>query len=906
MGLLFQSKARIMLIHCPNCNTEYDCEPGKYECECGAKFTVATDGTIDINGTTNQDTVPSQQAINLDIDKTIPPRQHSEVGFDIDATMPGKRERKPDGRFGIGDLILGRYKVLSELGQGGMGVVYKCFDEIAGIAIALKALPPELSHNTMEMEDVKENFQLVSKLVHQNIAISKNLERDNTTGNYYLIMECFEGEDLRRWIRGKRKDDPLTIETILPVIRQVAAALDYAHEQRIIHRDIKPGNIMIDAAGHVKVLDFGLAAQIHTSLTRVSMAYHGTSGTAPYMAPEQWRGRAQGAAADQYALAVMTYEMLAGHLPFESTDATVLREAVLNETAEPLQEIPAYAQQALERGMSKDPGDRFDSCSDFVSALEGMPVSKPNQRNDVWDDNNALNDSDFDSKRLVKMKRIAFVACGAAILVTVLVVLFFISHRNFAALPATSSPSTVTLSDETYLGTKAQPVDAESLYKLGLAYETGSGAVKNYLEAVKCFSLAAEMGHAGAQAELGLCYYNGTGVKEDYAEAAKWYRLAAEQGNAIAQYNLAFCYENGTGVTKNESEALEWYKKAAEQGYAKAQYELARNYCDNDNEAAKWYRRAAEQGNVEAQYELGSYFFRIKNYTEASKWLHKATDQGKLEAKEKMEIAELFLNAQNGNAVAQYNLGVLFDKGMENGRDIYIARNGDEALEWYKKAAEQGNVEAQYELGSYFFRIKNYMEASKWLHKATDQGKLEAKEKMEIAELFLNAQNGNAVAQYNLGVLFDKGMENGRDIYITEDEDEALEWYKKAAEQGNVEAQYALGECYWEIWVEFGDPSMAIEAAKWWRKAAEQGNVEALFSLGWYYFHEEKYTEASKWYRKAAEQGNVDAQFELGELFRLGKGVKKNLNEAENWYKKAAEQGHKTAAGRLEGLNRNH
>ena len=261
-----------------------------------------------------------------DFDKTMVPqgRDNNSVADDF-ATMKNARERKKDGRFAVGDLIMGRYKVLAELGQGGMGVVYKCFDETAGIEVALKALPPELSHNTLEMEDIKENFQLVAKLVHQNIAISKNLEKDNSNGNYYLIMECCEGEDLRRWLKRKRREGELKLEDILPIIQQVAEALDYAHKQKIIHRDIKPGNIMIAPNGDIKVLDFGLAAQIHTSMTRVSMAYHGTSGTGPYMAPEQWRGRAQSAPADQYALAVMTYEMLAGHLPFESTDAAVLR-----------------------------------------------------------------------------------------------------------------------------------------------------------------------------------------------------------------------------------------------------------------------------------------------------------------------------------------------------------------------------------------------------------------------------------------------------------------------------------------------------------------------------------------------------------------------------------------------------
>ncbi|MBR4666038.1 MAG: protein kinase, partial [Lentisphaeria bacterium] len=321
-----------------------------------------------------------------DLNKTIAPKRHVDFDPADDRTMPGRRDRQSDGRFCVGDVIMGRYKILSELGQGGMGVVYKCFDETAGVVIALKALPPELSHDTLEMEDIKANFQLVARLVHQNIAISKNLEYDNSNGNYYLIMEYVAGEDLRSWIRHKRRDDTLNLESVLPVIRQVAEALDYAHEQKIIHRDIKPGNIMIDSEGQVKVLDFGLAAQIHTSMTRVSMAYHGTSGTGPYMAPEQWRGRAQGAAADQYALAAMTYEMLAGHLPFEGSDPTILREAVLNDTPEELKNMPGCVRTAVTRAMSKEPAERFASCVDFVAAMEGKKFSgsKTKSGNYMW------------------------------------------------------------------------------------------------------------------------------------------------------------------------------------------------------------------------------------------------------------------------------------------------------------------------------------------------------------------------------------------------------------------------------------------------------------------------------------------------------------------------------------------
>ncbi len=364
-----------------------------------------------------------------DMEKTMAPqRPHATPAdlMDMEKTMAPRRERKTDGRFESGDLIMRRYKVLAELGQGGMGVVYKCFDETAGIEVALKALPPELSHNTLEMEDIKDNFQLVHNLHHPNIASSNTLEKNPENGNYYLIMECCNGEDLRRWIRRKRKENgSLTLNDVLPVIRQVADALDYAHGEKIMHRDIKPGNIMIDSMGKVKVLDFGLAAQIHTSMTRVSMAYHGTSGTGPYMAPEQWEGRAQDAKADQYALAVMAYEMLAGRLPFESADPAVLREAVLKSQAATLDNIPKSAQKALDRAMSKEPAERFNSCADFAVALTGGKVANVSKAKSAVTDNGSKIVS-----AILQRIGIKWIAAGAVVILVALIARLALSESD--------------------------------------------------------------------------------------------------------------------------------------------------------------------------------------------------------------------------------------------------------------------------------------------------------------------------------------------------------------------------------------------------------------------------------------------------------------------------------------------
>ncbi|MBR4902745.1 MAG: SUMF1/EgtB/PvdO family nonheme iron enzyme [Victivallales bacterium] len=269
-----------------------------------------------------------------------------------------------------GEEILGRYEVIEILGQGGMGVVYHCKDLIGKIELAVKSLPPELSHNKAEMENICENYSLVSQLDHENIAHYKTLEQDENTGEYYLIMEYVEGMELHRWMKKICKSGKLSCDRILSVLEQIAVALDAAHKQGIVHRDVKPDNIMVRPDEKVKVLDFGLAAQIRTSMGRISNVSFAGAGANLYKSPEQWiaSGR-QGVAADQYSLAVVAYEMLAGHLPFESDDKDLLQRAVLWGTPEKIEGLSEKANAVLAKGLSKKPEDRYGSCKEFIDEL---------------------------------------------------------------------------------------------------------------------------------------------------------------------------------------------------------------------------------------------------------------------------------------------------------------------------------------------------------------------------------------------------------------------------------------------------------------------------------------------------------------------------------------------------------
>ena len=271
-------------------------------------------------------------------------------------------------RLVAGDTILGRYAVVRELGEGGMGVVYQCLDTVGGVEVAVKGLPPEVSRNEDEMEDIRANYQIVRKLRHPNIAGVATLEKDPAAGDYYLVMDLAVGTTLKRWAR---RHSDAGLDAKLAILRQVAAALDYAHAEKVLHRDVKPENVMVDDDGRVKVLDFGLAAQIRSSQSRTSKVVTSRSGTWGYMSPEQWKAKPQREQADVYSFGVLAYWIFAGVLPFEGDDPAVLGPAVLAEPVEPVAGLPAHMNAALEKALAKAPEDRFSSCGEFVAALEG-------------------------------------------------------------------------------------------------------------------------------------------------------------------------------------------------------------------------------------------------------------------------------------------------------------------------------------------------------------------------------------------------------------------------------------------------------------------------------------------------------------------------------------------------------
>lgn len=315
--------------------------------------------------------------------------------MDIDATIGDDVTMKGGDSVGLGRID--QYELVKELGGGGFGCVFLAKDTVAGIEVAVKGLPPEVKHNKEELENIRENFALVSRLHHPNIAAAlvlhpaKEVSYANRDvmeklrvfeGDTLMVMEYAPGSTLSSWRKqfpGKR----VPAEIAIDIVRQVASALDYAHERKIVHRDIKPANVMIEQVGagkyDIRVLDFGLAAEIRSSMGRVSREIRDMSGTRPYMAPEQWGGEKQGPATDQYALAVMFCELVSGEVPyqsaFESGDSVVMMANVIHQPVKLPESVPDAFRNALIRALAKKPEKRFPTCMDFVDALGGRRFS---------------------------------------------------------------------------------------------------------------------------------------------------------------------------------------------------------------------------------------------------------------------------------------------------------------------------------------------------------------------------------------------------------------------------------------------------------------------------------------------------------------------------------------------------
>jgi eukaryotic-like serine/threonine-protein kinase len=274
----------------------------------------------------------------------------------------------------LGTVLKGRYRIDAFLGEGGMAKVYKAWDASRNYSVAVKVLQEDLAEDRDFDQRFQREAQALAKLAHKNIVRFYSFEREDLLA--FIVMDYVEGISLRA--RIFKSNGPLPLSEALPILEQVAAALHYAHDEGIIHRDVKPANILIQADGRTLLSDFGISKAIGASTLTMAMM---TSGTPAYMAPEQWLGRPVDRRTDVYALGIVAYEMLAGRRPFtgESPQAppgtTQARIEWEHQSAvpPPLRQsnpgLPVACEQVVMRALAKEPEQRWPTTLAFWQAL---------------------------------------------------------------------------------------------------------------------------------------------------------------------------------------------------------------------------------------------------------------------------------------------------------------------------------------------------------------------------------------------------------------------------------------------------------------------------------------------------------------------------------------------------------
>lgn len=265
-----------------------------------------------------------------------------------------------------------RYQVLKELGRGGMGIVFQAHDKRLNEQVAIKILSPLLSNDTEALERLKREVSAARRITHPNIIRIHDISE--AKGLHFVSMEFFHGENLKEYIR---RNAPISAMQAFQIASQICDGMDAAHHQGVIHRDLKSQNIIINSAGQIKIIDFGLA---HTAQLQGMTATGLIMGTPEYMAPEQVSGKRVDERADIYSLGIILYELFTGRVPFTGDSAIAVGFKQMKEDPPRPRDLNPQISPAVEavilKALEKDPVMRPRSVAELKADLEAAVVQR--------------------------------------------------------------------------------------------------------------------------------------------------------------------------------------------------------------------------------------------------------------------------------------------------------------------------------------------------------------------------------------------------------------------------------------------------------------------------------------------------------------------------------------------------
>jgi len=267
----------------------------------------------------------------------------------------------------IGEVVADRYEVEELVGAGGMSSVYRAHDRLLDRKVALKVMHQHYGADPEYVERFRREARSVAALSHPNVVTV--IDRGEHAGRQFIVFEYVDGENLKQLIQRR---GPAPVATALELAIQIAQALSFAHQHGLVHRDVKPQNVLLNGDGRAKVTDFGIARSLDV---QHSVTHTGTVlGTSDYIAPEQAQGSAVDEHTDVYSLGVVLYELLTGHVPFAGENFVAVAMRHINDEAAPLSDarpdVPPRVEAAVRRAMAKDPADRFPSMAAFCDELQ--------------------------------------------------------------------------------------------------------------------------------------------------------------------------------------------------------------------------------------------------------------------------------------------------------------------------------------------------------------------------------------------------------------------------------------------------------------------------------------------------------------------------------------------------------
>ena len=292
---------------------------------------------------------------------------------------PTKTLETPTEELTTGSTFAGRYQIIEELGKGGMGKVYKAHDTEIKEKVALKLINPEISADKKTIERFQNELKFARKISHRNVCRMYDLNKEE--GSYYITMEYVSGEDLKGMIRMMGQ---LGAGKSISIAKQVCEGLSEAHRLGVIHRDLKPQNIMIDKDGNARIMDFGIARSLKTKgITGAGVMI----GTPEYMSPEQVEGKETDQRSDIYSLGVILYEMVTGRVPFEGdtpfTIGVKQKSEIPKDPREINTQIPEDLSRVILRCIEKDKEKRYQSAGEVRSELKGIEQGIPTTEREI-------------------------------------------------------------------------------------------------------------------------------------------------------------------------------------------------------------------------------------------------------------------------------------------------------------------------------------------------------------------------------------------------------------------------------------------------------------------------------------------------------------------------------------------